>query len=131
MLFILEEKHLAYWYTFGVYQASRFSGIAHEEVKQVEVDPNKLTGITQWWQKETSLKRFEKWPSRPKALLYERVHDYSADAPWCTYVLLHPHTVAASSLTASEDQDKFVYRYVTNKVLFKGCFVDQGILIKS
>lgn len=124
---ISEQKHSAYWYTFGVYQATRFSDIAHEEVKQVEVEPRKLTGIAQWWRKEEMprSKRFEKWPHAPKVLSYERVHEYSVDAPWCTYVLLHPHTVPASSLTASEDQDKLPHRYVTNKVLFKGCVVDQ------
>ena len=40
------------------------------------------------------------------------------------YMLLHPDTVAASSLT-SEDGYRFMQTNVTNKQLFSGCVITQ------
>ena len=98
--------------------------ISHKQ--RVERDPKNLTWVTPWWRTETPSK---KWPSRPKVLCYERVHEYTDEAPWCTYILHHQSTVAASSM-GSEDQERFSFQYVTNKSLFTGCNVNPEAMKK-
>ena len=85
----------------------------------------KKFGILPWWYVEgqTSSKRLQKWPEKPENLKYERVHKHCEDEPWCTYVLRHNSTVAASTLTL-EDLNKFVYSKVTTKKLFSMCQVE-------
>lgn len=52
--------------------------------------------------------------------MYNQVHKWSKDAPWCTYVLEHLDSVAVSSLS-NEDLTRLDYRHITNSNLFAGC----------
>jgi len=120
--------HTAYVYTLGVCDINRRSfscpGSPHffEDVGEM-----KKLGMLPWWYVEgqTSSKRLQKWPEKPENLKYERVHEHCEDEPWCTYVLRHNSTVAASALTL-EDLNRFVYSKVTTKKLFSMCRVENG-----
>lgn len=57
----------------------------------------------------------------PKVHLFKRVHEFIAEAPWCTYALQHESSVAASSLTTADDRKKFKFRKVPTRHLFIGC----------
>ena len=59
------------------------------------------------------------WPKkRPDWFTYKRVYVFDNNiGPWCTYVLVHSETVAASNLTR-KDLSKFVYRRSTNELIF-------------
>ena len=77
----------------------------------------KATGklkVSPWW--GTS----KNWPDKPKSVIFDRVHKFTDSAPWCTYILKHPVTVAPSDL-GSEDLQKFPYHKVQNDTLFHGC----------
>jgi len=107
ILFVTEDGHLAYLYSFGVYEnhshtvRHTLDSIASCSQKEIVVKPNALT-ISPWWQ-EDSKKRLQKWPSKPKELIYEQIHANTDMAPWYTYMLVHPNTVPASALTTKDN----------------------------
>ena len=82
-----------------------------EKPRKVRVQP--------WW------KFGKKWPEKPDPLCFRRVHQCSEEAPWCTYVLEHESTVAASSL-GHEDLKTFEYQFVRNQTLLAGYELLEG-----
>lgn len=123
-----EDAHFAYMYSFGVYEGYCYTTKhTSSSCRQTEVVVNPQTlPLSSWWHKGSDeskvRKTLHKWPTKPSELKYEQVHKYTETAPWCTYMLLHPDTVAASSLT-SEDGHRFMHTNVTNKQLFSGCVI--------
>ena len=74
---------------------------------------NKLD-VPPWWSDtENSV-----WPKKqPDRMTYKWVHVFDSDiGPWCSYVLVHSETVAASSLT-TKDLSKFYYRRSVNELV--------------
>ena len=79
--------------------------------------------VSPWWHVPTKHKENEQnFPSKPKKLLYNRLHKYSQAAPWCTYMLHHPETLPASAMSAAAK--RFKYNHVINKELFDGIKLD-------
>lgn len=92
--------------------------------------------IPPWWRKDGMDGDCEDiWPKRPQSLIYKSMHFYhSTIGPWCTYVLTHEYSVAASLLT-TRDFDKFQdidgrpgYRMISNQVLFGENFANRTSL---
>jgi len=105
-----------YLYGLGVYDASR-SEWPCSHLKTVSMDAKK-TNLAPWWCEEKGKKSFlgnksffkredeeepdrikTKWPIEPsKGVTFQQVHEYRPDAPFCTYLMMHPVTVSASTV---------------------------------
>ena len=132
-LFIFSTvDHTAYVYTLGVCDINRRSFICPGSLHFFEdVGEIRKLGVSPWWHVEgqTSSKRLQKWPEKPEKLKYERVHKDCEDEPWCTYVLRHNSTVAASALTV-DNLNRFVYSKATTKKIFSMCQVESDDIKK-
>ena len=114
----VEIKHDCYVYSLGVCEVSR------RRVKCLHLDTREekaeKSTIGSWWSKATNK---TKWPDKPKLLVFKRIHKFSKSQSWCTYVLQHEGSVAASSL-CKEDLLRFGHRDVSNNAMFVGCLLD-------
>ena len=117
----LKDKHLAYVYSLGVCEVNRRT-ISCPGLTNFIENVDEL-GFSPWWDTGNQKSKLQKWPEKPKELNYVQVHDYREE-PWCTYVLKHECTVAASTLNA-DDLKRFEYARVTKKKLFERCTLEK------
>ena len=124
----LQDKHHAYLYAFGACDVHRRE-ITCPGLFNVMEEVDEYEGLSPWWRitgqnegkKDGQKYTPQKW-QKPRNLNFSLVHNFSKEEPWCTYVLKHNVSVAASTLNL-EDLDKFKFSNVTTKHLFSGCEV--------
>ena len=111
----MKNEHVAHVYVLGVCEVSHRTFKSCPGVtcftENVEDLPKTLSP---WW--HSGSQKLQKWPKKPEKLTYELVHEYCESEPYCTYVLIHPVSVAVSGL-GKEDLGRFKHAYVTTQVI--------------
>ena len=112
---------MAYMYSVGLYEAHRKTLTHIDSPCQANVfyKPETIQReISPWWHLIKHKEKEQKFPTKPKTLIYVRQHKYSRVAPWCTYLLRHPETLPASAMSAAAE--RFNVIRVVNQELFEG-----------
>ena len=124
------KKHCAYVYALGVCDVSRKTYMQCPGSIIFEQGLHELS-LSPWWctavSDQSQERMFSRWPHKPEILNYKKIHDYTEEKPWCTYVLQHKISISASSLSC-EDIQRFKYKTVTTVELFSGCKPDESDL---